>query len=298
VDKPAGPTSHDVVAAVRRVWRGARVGHAGTLDPFATGLLLLLLGRATRLAEYASALDKTYLATVRLGAVSTTDDPEGVLTDSPGFEPPSAGAIDLALARFVGEVEQVPPAFSAKHVAGERAYRLARRGAAVTLAPRRVRIDRIERLAWEPPLLTFRAVTGPGVYVRSLARDLGEALGTGGYLAALRREAVGGFRVETAAPAGGGEEALAAALLPPESAVAHLPPARVDAEGAASLLRGAAIPRRAAVVENAGASIRAGRADAARGGRAVRILGPDGLLGVGRLSADSLSPARLLDGGA
>ena len=129
VDKPAGPTSHDAVAAVRRACRGARVGHAGTLDPFATGLLLLLIGRATRLAEFASALEKTYLATVRLGAVSTTDDPEGTIVEEPSFDPPSAEAVDAALARFLGELDQVPPAFSAKHVSGERAYRLARRGA-------------------------------------------------------------------------------------------------------------------------------------------------------------------------
>jgi tRNA pseudouridine55 synthase len=280
------------VAAVRRAWRGVRIGHAGTLDPFATGLLLLLVGRATRLAEYASALEKTYLATIRLGAVSTTDDPEGSVTETPGFAPPPPAALDEALARFRGEQDQVPPAFSAKHVGGERAYRLARRGAAVALAPRRVRIARLERLAWEPPLLTVRAVTGPGVYVRSLARDLGETLGTGGYLAALRREAVGPFRVEDAVRPGEPPDVLAAALRPAETAVAHLPAARVDASGAAALLRGAAVPRGAVRLEPAAEP--AAGVDPRADGSAVRLLGPDGFLGVGRLTRESVSPARLL----
>jgi tRNA pseudouridine55 synthase len=274
------------------------VGHAGTLDPFATGLLLLLIGRATRLAEFASALEKTYLATVRLGAVSTTDDPEGTIVEEPSFDPPSAEAVDAALARFLGELDQVPPAFSAKHVSGERAYQLARRGAAVTLAPRRVRIARLERLAWEPPLLTLRAVTGPGAYVRSLARDLGEALGTGGYLAALRREAVGPFRVEDAVRPDAPPQALAGALRPAETAVAHLPAVSVDAAGAAALARGASVARSAVRAPPAAPEAAVDGDDDVQGtasrGELVRLVGPEGFLGVGRLSPDAVRPVRML----
>ncbi|MBA2565439.1 MAG: tRNA pseudouridine(55) synthase TruB, partial [Gemmatimonadetes bacterium] len=239
-DKPAGPTSHDVVARVRRAFGGARVGHAGTLDPFATGLLVLLLGRATRLAEYVSALDKTYVATLRLGASSTTGDPEGEIREIAGDVPDEAH-VRAALAGFLGEQAQVPPIFSAKRVGGERARRLARRRAPVALAPSRVRIERIDLVAYASPRLTLRVTTGPGVYIRSLARDLGESLGSAGYVTALRREAIGGFRVEDALqasdledPAGGASavEELAARLLPPAAAVAHLPTVTLGARDA------------------------------------------------------------------
>lgn len=197
VDKPEGPTSMDICRRVRRalVTGGApkrvKVGHGGTLDPLATGVVVVLIGGATKLCESLMDLVKVYEARVDLSAFSTTDDREGVRTEVAVADPPAPQAIDAALRRFEGLVMQTPPIFSAVHVDGQRAYRLARQGNAPVLAPRPVRIDAIERLAYLWPLLDLRITCGRGTYIRSLARDLGLALGTGGTLAGLRRTAVG-----------------------------------------------------------------------------------------------------------
>jgi tRNA pseudouridine55 synthase len=277
VDKPAGPTSHDLVAHVRRSLRSGRAGHAGTLDPFATGLLLVLLGRATRLAEYVSALDKTYVATLRFGATSTTGDPEGEITAVAGTAAPSEAEVRDVLGSFLGEREQVPPAYSAVRVGGERAYRMARGGVAFSLRPRLVRIERLEILEYAHPLLRLRAVTGPGVYVRSLARDLGEALGSGAYLTALRRERIGPFDVEQAIRGAESGAEIAARILPAEAAVEHLPALRLGEGIARALAQGRRLPG----VGGVGAGL-------------IRLLAPGGFLGVGAVEAGDLRGIKIL----
>jgi len=239
VDKPAGPTSHDLVARARRALGTRAVGHGGTLDPFATGLLLLLVGKATRLARFAGSQPKTYLATAVLGARTDTDDATGAsLPGGPGPVPADGGEVAGAIAGFRGTGLQRPPAFSAKKVAGVRSYRLARRGEAVDLAPVEVTVHAIELVEWAPPRVTFRATVSAGTYVRALARDLGEALGCGAHLESLRREAIGGLRVEDAVS----PEAIGpAALRPARLAVAHLPTVELDRAGAAAVAHGRAV---------------------------------------------------------
>ncbi|HEY8106298.1 MAG TPA: tRNA pseudouridine(55) synthase TruB [Gemmatimonadales bacterium] len=201
MDKPSGPTSHDVVARVRRVFGIRAVGHTGTLDPFATGLLVLLLGRATRLARFVEAAPKTYRAVARLGSRTDTDDrtgaPLGQAVDPARLD---EGTLRAAVTALAGERPQRPPAYSAKRIGGVRSYRLARRGRAVELAAVPVTVHRIELLEWRAPDVTFRATVSAGTYVRALARDLGEALEVGGHLVELRREAIGRLKVEDAVP--------------------------------------------------------------------------------------------------
>lgn len=244
VDKPVGPTSHDAVAAVRRALKTREVGHTGTLDPFASGLLLVCLGRATRLAEYLTALPKTYVATMRLGAATETDDHTGdVMASSEGWRGLSDDEVRAALARQVGEIEQLPPLYSAKKVDGERMYAAARRGEAVERTPVRVRIDAIEVLRIDLPDVEFSVDCGSGTYIRAIARDAGEALGVGGHLTALRRTRVGAHDVSRAVPldALGDADRVAAALLPPAEAVSHLPRISVDGAGRVALGHGKAI---------------------------------------------------------
>lgn len=206
VDKPEGPTSMDVCRRIRRalVAGGApkrvKVGHGGTLDPLATGVVVVLIGRATRLCERVMAGQKVYEATIELGVTSTTDDREREILRRSDATPPDPGMIDEACRGFVGEIQQVPPAHSAMKVGGRRAYELARAGNAPELAPRPVRIDRIDVLAYDWPTLRIEVVCGKGTYIRSLARDLGERLGVGGMLAALRRVRSGDFGIDRAVP--------------------------------------------------------------------------------------------------
>jgi tRNA pseudouridine55 synthase len=199
IDKPAGMTSHDVVSRARRAVKTRSIGHTGTLDPFATGLLILLTGRATRLARYVEQQSKTYLATARLGFATTTDDRTG--------EPiqPASGAgavreedVAAALQAMMGLQQQTPPAYSAKKVGGKRSYHLARKGEAVALAPVDVTVHQVDLVEFAPPLVTFRARVSAGTYIRAMGRDLGERLGIGAHLEALRREAVGTIGVEDA----------------------------------------------------------------------------------------------------
>lgn len=200
VDKPLGLSSMDVVRRVRRAAGGAKTGHAGTLDPLATGVVICCLGRATRAAERLMGLPKVYEAAVDLSAFTTTDDREGEPKPVEVASPPTAAEIDRACRRFVGRIEQTPPAFSAVHVDGQRAYKLARRGEAVEIPTKTVRIDAIDVLSYDWPLLNVRVHCGRGTYIRSLARDLGVALGTGGHLASLRRTAVGPYTLAIAVP--------------------------------------------------------------------------------------------------
>jgi len=201
IDKPPGPTSHDVVDRVRRMLgRRIKLGHAGTLDPFASGVLVLCVGPATRLAEYVQAQPKRYLAEVTLGASSATDDPEGPIEAVEGAVPPDERTVRQVLRRFVGQIEQRPPAHCAVHVDGRRAYRLARSGKQPNLTPRTVQIHAIELLRYEYPRLTIDVRCGRGTYIRALARDIGEALSIGGYCSSLTRTAVGPFLLEDARP--------------------------------------------------------------------------------------------------
>lgn len=193
VDKPAGPTSFDVVRAVRRAYCVRKAGHTGTLDPFATGVLAVCVGRATRLVPWLQAGEKEYVATVRLGVETDTLDPEGAVVREVPAADPGRAAVESALACFVGRIRQVPPAFSAIKLGGRRAYDLARRGERPELSPRDVEVYALELQALEPPRLVVRVRCGPGFYVRALARDLGQALGLPAYLEALRRTRTGGF---------------------------------------------------------------------------------------------------------
>jgi tRNA pseudouridine55 synthase len=249
VDKPAGPTSFGCVARVRGALGGRRikVGHAGTLDPFATGLLTLLVGRATRLAPYLVGLDKRYRATVQFGVRSDTGDPEGVL--EPGESPlPDADSLARACARAVGVSSQVPPATSAIKVGGQRAYALARAGQVVEMAPREVHVHALDVVEYDAA--SGRAVLdvhcSKGTYVRALARDLGEALGCGGYCAELRRLAIGHLDV---AGAGSLEDVAADPLGGPwrlrcSDALAHLPARELEPSERDALSHGRAIAGR------------------------------------------------------
>lgn len=200
--KPKGPTSHDVVDAVRRVSGVKKVGHAGTLDPLARGVLVVAIGReATKLLSVTVQKDKEYVAAIRLGVTSHTDDAEGPLTETPGpLTPPPADEITRIVMKYKGTFAQIPPAFSAVKNKGLTAYLLARAGKTPVLKPRAVTIYDIEILDFTWPDLTLRVHTGPGVYIRSLARDIGSALGTGGYLADLERTRVGEWTAEHAIP--------------------------------------------------------------------------------------------------
>jgi tRNA pseudouridine55 synthase len=197
IDKPEGPSSAQAIAPLKRRFKGSRVGHAGTLDPFASGLLVVLVGDATRLQDLAMALPKTYVATVRFGVETDTLDPRGavVAERDPGRRP---DGLEAAAQAFLGEIEQMPPAFSALKVEGRRAYKLAREGKPVDLKPRRVRVRSIivREVRW--PEAEIELTTGSGFYVRSFARDLGKALGLPAHLAALRRSRVGPFAADSA----------------------------------------------------------------------------------------------------
>ncbi len=200
VDKPGGCTSHDVAARVRRLAGQRRVGHAGTLDPMASGVLVVLLGQATRLSEYLLRHDKAYTAEVRLGQTTDTDDAEGQIIASSTEPLPAREQVEAALAGLRGEIQQTPPIYAAIKIQGQPAYRRARRGEVLALPARTVTIHRLTLVAWEPPCLTLDVACSAGVYVRSLARDLGQTLGCGAHLAGLRRTRSGPFGIEQATP--------------------------------------------------------------------------------------------------
>jgi tRNA pseudouridine55 synthase len=228
VDKPRGKTSHDVVAEVRRERGERRVGHAGTLDPLATGLLVLGLGKALRLLEYLQGHPKVYAFVVELGRRTDTDDAEGaVIGEGPV---PDRASLERATAAMVGEVLQRPPRYSAVKVAGRRLYQYARAGEEVEVPERRVRIDELALLAYEPPRARFRLRGSAGLYVRSVARDLG------GHVIELRRTSSGPFRVEDAGPE----------LLPVDTAVMDLPEVRLSTEEAHRFENGMFVEREAA----------------------------------------------------
>ena len=242
INKPAGPTSHDVVARVRgelrrQTGQRVKVGHAGTLDPFASGVLVVAVGPATRLAGYAQAAAKRYTAEVTLGATSTTDDVEGDITPAPAAPPPPAREqVQRALGQFVGTISQRPPAYSAVHVDGQRAYKLARDGRPADVPARPVTIHRLELLRYDYPTAELDVTCGSGTYIRSLARDLGEALGVGGYCSSLVRTAVGEFALDRAVAVE--ELDLAEDLVSPLAALAEMPAMAVPRELLTPLTQG------------------------------------------------------------
>lgn len=200
VDKPAGITSFGAVARVRRILsqregKKVKVGHTGTLDPFATGLLILMAGKATKKAMEFTKLDKVYEATVRLGATSTTGDPEGEIVET-GAKIPTLEEIQTIIPQFTGKIKQRPPIFSAIKIDGQRAYNLARKGKEVEMPEREVEIYSLDILSYEAPILKIRTHVSSGTYIRSLAEDMGKALGCGAYLTELRRTQIAEYKID------------------------------------------------------------------------------------------------------
>jgi tRNA pseudouridine55 synthase len=284
LDKPVGPTSHDMVGLMRRLTGTRRIGHAGTLDPLASGVLPILVGAATRFSAELTGGRKRYDAVIRLGARSETDDAEGQieLVDGPI---PGEAAVREALAGFIGTFDQVPPAFSARKQGGRTAHRAARSGAPIDLPPRSVTIDAIELLEFTPDAegatLRIDLRCHAGTYVRSLARDLGDRLGCGGYLAALRRTEAAGLHADDAvtperleALAGAGR--LADAVLPVGDLL-PLPRLSLDPDAARAFANGSATPI----------------GDGAEDGRRTVFLGGE-LLGIGSVNAGMLHPEKVL----
>ena len=276
LDKPAGPTSHDLVSAVRRAFGMQRVGHAGTLDPAATGLLVVLVGRATRLARFVAMLTKRYTGTVRFGWETTSDDAAGEPTEhDESWRATTRADVEAALARVQRQGVQAPPAVSAKQVDGQRAYRLARRGEAVELRPVPVTILDLRVSSFNPSTgaAGIEVVCGSGTYVRAIARDLGRALGTRAHLAALRRTAIGPWDVRDAlVPDDALRETGPRALRPMAEAVAHLPRLALSVEDARRFRHGMKLDA-------------AGRSDAL-----VAAFEGDELLGVARLRDGGYAP--------
>ncbi len=293
VAKPAGPTSHDVVALVRRLSGARRVGHGGTLDPFASGVLPVFVGSATRMAEYHLHDAKAYRAVACFGATSTTDDIEGELTPVGGPAPTRAD-VEAALGAFTGPIVQRPPAFSAVKVAGRRAYELARRGERPELRDREVEIHELRLTDWDDadpaaPCATIEVRCSAGTYVRALARDLGERLGCGAYLAALTRTASGPFRLEDAT---GLDEvrrlladgAIERRLLPPDAGLDAYPGVTPPAADLEAIVRGQVVRLRTDVTPGPG--------------DLVRVLAPGrGVIAMARLRDGRLHPDKVLLGG-
>jgi tRNA pseudouridine55 synthase len=243
LDKPGGITSRDAVDRVLRWFpRGRRIGHTGTLDPLATGVLVMCLGRATRLTQYVQRMSKTYRTVIRLGCRSDTDDADGAIVPVPGVRQPDAELLTRVAGDFVGAIQQVPPVFSAAKVTGRRAYDLARKGEEVALQPRLVEIYRIDIISYTWPDLELEVDCAKGTYIRSLARDLGERLGCGGYVHSLRRTRVGPFGAESGLSFDASSELARDALLPVELAVADLPRLDVPAVEGLKLCQGQAVP--------------------------------------------------------
>jgi tRNA pseudouridine55 synthase len=286
LDKPVGPTSHDMVALLRRLTGDRRIGHAGTLDPLASGVLPVLVGAATRFSEELTAGRKRYTATIRLGATSVTDDAEGPIIAS-GAPVPDDQAVRSALVGFVGTLDQRPPAFSARKARGRTAHRAARGGEPLELEPRRVTVDSIDIVGVAPVHggmeVTIDLRCGPGTYVRSIARDLGNVLGCGGYLSALRRTEAAGLRVEDAVTplqleVLRDEGRLAEAVLPVARLLA-LPHLRLSERDADRFRHGSRVEL----------------TDGPRGGRVAIFDASDELLGIGSVASGQLQPEKVIE---
>lgn len=242
VDKPMGPSSHDVIRTIRRLAGIRRVGHTGTLDPLATGLLIVCLGRATRLAEYLMGQDKQYVATIRLGQETDTYDAEGsVVTEKPVDI--SSSQLDSALDHFSGEIEQIPPMFSAIKVAGQPLYARARQGQTIERPSRLISIYELKLIKWSSPDLEIQVHCSSGTYIRAIAHDLGQMLGCGGFLTSLRRISIGDHLVEESMPLTNIDQAnMVKNIRPMDTAVRHLPLITFNLEQALALFHGQSIP--------------------------------------------------------
>ena len=244
IDKPLGLTSHDVVARVRRGLKIKKVGHAGTLDPLATGVLVLCLGAATRLSEYVMHTTKQYRAQIHLGVETATYDAEGEITAQYDIYHLTLADIERALAQFMGEIEQLPPMYSAIKQGGRKLYDIARAGEEVERQPRRVEIMALDILDWSPPQVTVDVTCSAGTYIRSLAHDMGEVLGVGAHLSGLVRTASGSFHLADSI----GLDALLENsdwthyLVPPAAALVHLPVIQCDAAALDNLTHGRPVP--------------------------------------------------------
>ena len=254
IDKPAGITSHDVVSRVRKIIGERRVGHTGTLDPFATGVLVILVGRATRLAQFLSGAEKEYEAIIRLGYATDTGDATGrSTTETQSFTEVHREAFEAAFASLRGEIEQTPPMYSAKKVGGRKLYELARRGEEIERKPIRVTISKFESMSHEDGLLQenddgtcdlkVRVVCSAGTYVRALAEDFGKRLGIGAHLAELRRTRAGDFKIEDAITLERLSEltesdSIERALMSPDSALSHLPVVQLNQDDVSRVCHG------------------------------------------------------------
>ena len=286
VAKEPGPTSHDIVGLVRRLTGVKRVGHGGTLDPFAAGVLPVFIGHATRLVEYHGAEAKEYRAVVCFGARSTTDDLQGELTPADASAP-TREDVERALQPLRGEIEQVPPDYSAVRVSGRKAYELARHGEKPELRPRHVTVTRLDLTEWDDsdaarPVATMEIACSAGTYIRALARDLGDALGCGAYLGALTRTASGPFRLEQAHPLDAVRAALssgrASELLLPMDAGLGFPEVQLSAAELTHLARGQQLRH----------------ASPADGSIIVRVLDPSGrLVAIARAENGVLQPEKV-----
>ena len=292
VDKPAGLTSHDVVQRIRSVLGTRRIGHTGTLDPFATGLLLLCVGPLTRFAEYFHLLSKTYHATMRLGSETTTDDGTGEVTErSEDWRLVTEEGVTRALANRVGPAQQIPPIYSAKRVDGVRAHERARAGQTPALQPAAIVVHSLALSDFKPPEVAFSARVSTGTYIRALARDLGRDLGCGAHLTELRRMTIGPFRVEDAASPDAIEEDAAAprARRTPSEAVGWLPARELTEVEEEDVRHGRRIP---------GSGITPGELDEISGASApVALVRGGRLLGVAEPSGTELQPRKVLVAG-
>jgi len=248
IDKPIGLTSHDVVQVIRRGTGIRRAGHTGTLDPRASGVLVILVGPAVRLSEYVSTSDKRYQATIRLGSSTDTYDSEGIVTSTSDFaERITEEDFDGILQNFIGEIQQVPPPYSAVKVKGKKAYEMARQGVEVELEPRTIHVYNLEVLEWEPPEVVVDVYCSSGTYVRSLANDLGKELGVGAHLVGLRRTKSGRFTLRDAVPLRRLREAFDVGewyryLIPAAEALADWPMVELDADEVELIRHGHRIP--------------------------------------------------------
>ena len=247
VDKPIGMTSHDVVQIIRRGTGIRRAGHTGTLDPRASGVLVVLIGPAVRLSEYVSASDKRYQATIRLGSSTDTYDAEGVVTSSGSVEDITEEQFVDKLQNFVGEIEQVPPPYSAVKVQGRKAYEMAREGEEVELEPRKIQVYSLDLLEWDSPEAVVDVFCSSGTYVRSLANDLGTALGCGAHLVGLRRTKSGRFTLRDAVPLRRLQESFTAGnwykyLIPAAEALGDWQSVELDADQVELIRHGHRVP--------------------------------------------------------
>lgn len=282
IDKPKGVTSHDVVDRVRKILGIRKVGHSGSLDPHATGLLILGIGKATRFLPFLMDLPKVYLATFRLGVLTDSLDLTGEVLLEKEIPPLTRERIEQALRKFRGEIDQVPPAFSAKKIQGKRLYELAREGVLVSPGKKRVTIYELELLDFEPQRLFVRTRVSKGTYIRSLARDIAEALGTVGVVEELRRIAIGPFRVEEAVPLED-EEAIRERVLKLDEGLRHLDRVVLKPRGMVRFINGNRVSLQGIAHRGTGMF------------QHVRVYDPEGhFLGVGMLTWEGLYPERLL----